>query len=95
MERKIMYRKQRPKKMTNLVILETLRTLRSMLLMAMDCLVTLEMEQTLNHIRRLKMLDLEILMKSKLMKSQPQPKFKLHRMILSSRKLMNQAQRIN
>jgi hypothetical protein len=29
------------------------------------------------------------------MKSQPQPKFKLHRMILSSRKLMNQAQRIN
>ena len=96
MERKIMYkRKQRLKKMTNLVILVTLRILRSMLLMAMGNLVTLEMEQTLNHIRRPKMLDLEILMKSKLMNSKPQPKFKLHRMILNNRKSLSQAQRIN
>lgn len=93
--RKIMKREHRLKKMTDLVILVTLGTLTSKLLKLMEDLVTLEMTLMLNHIKRLKIQDLEILMKSKLKNSKSQPKSKRHRRILPPQKYLSQAKKTN
>lgn len=85
----------RLKKKTSLATLATLVTLRSKLLRLMEDLVTLEMTWTLNHMQRLKIQDLEILMKSKPTTSKPKPKSKRHRRILQPQKSSSQAKKKN